>query len=99
MCIYTCQCSHSIGMLWVTNASDCADGCWVCLFWRMLIRTYRWVESGRWTAMQSVCRVHHGLRTEHCLEYGELPMLCAFCEFHYGLLKEMSGGWGGGQSY
>ena len=96
MCLYPCQCSHSTRMLWVTNARDCMDGCWVCIFWRMLIRTYGWVELGWWTAMRSVCRVHHRLRTEHCLEYGELPMLCAVGEFDYGLLKETSGGWGGG---
>ena len=98
MCLYPCQCNHSTGMLWVTNASDSEDGFffWVCLFWRMLIRTYGWVESGRWTAMRSVDRVYQGLRIEHCLEYGELPMLCALGEFDYGLLKEASGGWGGG---
>ena len=55
MCLYP---YHSTGMLWVTNASDCVDGIWVCLFWRMLIKTYGWVESSRWTAMRSICRVH-----------------------------------------
>ena len=98
MYLYPCLYSQSTGMLWMTNASDCMDGFWVCLFWRILIRTSGWVESGPLTAMPSVCIVHHRLRTKHCPEYRELPMLCSFGEFDYGLLKEANGGWSSGQS-
>ena len=86
MCLYPCQYTHSTGLLWMTNASDYVDGFWICLFWRILIRTSGWIESGPSIAMPSICKVHYRLPTEHCPQYKELPMLCSFGEFDCGLL-------------